>query len=368
MEHSPQEAAVGRLRAWTEADAEAERFGAEMGERLVISATDNIAGPWFPDADELIRIAGERLPQARLERIADGLVSRPDETAGAGARDRRQAAPSRCGHLLRISPCPTSTAMTESPSTGSRRARRDRWSSSPATGRCIPRSTTRSPPSSRGDHRVVRYDDRHAGDSTHVGPYDLDTAAADMAAVIEAAGAPAIVVAQADGTNRAVRALAERPELITAIVANGGIPIGRRHFQGFEALITSEGVVEALMSQVETDYRGAIRGILSATNAQMSEEELRERVEKQIEYSPGAAAAERIRAWANDDPLELGRAAGDRLWLLYSEGAGGGWFPTGPEAQKRIEEMLPDAHHVEVDDGMVSRPDQTAEVVRRVSG
>jgi hypothetical protein len=82
VEHSPQEAAVGRLRAWAEADAEAERLGAEMGERLVISATDNIAGPWFPDADELIRIAGERLPQARLERIADGLVSRPDETAG----------------------------------------------------------------------------------------------------------------------------------------------------------------------------------------------------------------------------------------------------------------------------------------------
>src|SRR5688500_1023678 len=85
-----------------------------------------------------------------------------------------------------------------------------------------------------GDHRVVRYDDRHAGASTRVGPYDLDTAAADLADVIEAAGGPAIVVAQADGTNRAVRTLAERPELITAIVANGGIPIGRRHFRDFE--------------------------------------------------------------------------------------------------------------------------------------
>ena len=218
-----------------------------------------------------------------------------------------------------------------------------------------------------GDHRVVRYDDRHAGESTPVGPYDLETAAGDLAAVIEAAGGGAVIVAQGDATNRAVRVLAERPELVTAIVANGGIPVGRRHFQGQEALVTSENVVEALLSQVETDYRGAIRGILSATNPQMSPEELRDRVEKQIQYSPGAAAAPRLRAWAGDDPLELGRAAGDRLWLLYSEGAGGGWFPTGPRAQELIEGLLPEARHVEVSDGMVSRPDETAAVVRRIS-
>jgi pimeloyl-ACP methyl ester carboxylesterase len=217
-----------------------------------------------------------------------------------------------------------------------------------------------------GDHRVVRYDERHAGESTHVGPYDLDTAAADMAAVIEAAGPPAVIVAQADGTNRAVRVLRDRPELVTAIVTNGGLPVGRKHFQDLDALVTSEGVVEALLSQVETDYRGSIRGILSATNTQMSADELRRRVEVQIAYSPAAAAYERLRAWTDDDPLELGRAAGDRLWVLSSEGAGGGWFPTGPEAEQLVRDLLPDAHHLEVDDGMVSRPDQTAEVVRRV--
>jgi pimeloyl-ACP methyl ester carboxylesterase len=217
------------------------------------------------------------------------------------------------------------------------------------------------------DHRVVRYDDRHAGESTPVGPYDLDTAAGDLAAVIEATGPPAVIVSQADGTNRAVRALAERPELVRAIVANGGLPIGRRHFEGLEALVASEGVVEALLSQVETDYRGAIRGVLSATNMQMSAAELRQRVEQQIAYSPGAAAFERLRAWTGDDPLELGRAAGERLWLLYSEGMGGGWFPTGDQAQELVESLLPDAHHVEIDDGMVSHPDQTAEVVRRVA-
>jgi pimeloyl-ACP methyl ester carboxylesterase len=217
------------------------------------------------------------------------------------------------------------------------------------------------------DHRVVRYDDRHSGRSSPHGPYDLDTAAGDLAAVIEEAGDPAVVVSQADGTNRAVRVAGRRAELVSAIVTNGGIPVGRRHFEGLEALVTSEGVVEALLSQMETDYRGGLRGILTATNSQMSDEELRERVDKQAEHSPGEPASERLRAWAADDPLELGRKAGDRLWILFAEGAGGGWFPLGDDARRLVAELLPDAHLLDVDDGMVSAPAQTADVVRRVA-
>jgi pimeloyl-ACP methyl ester carboxylesterase len=78
-----------------------------------------------------------------------------------------------------------------------------------------------------GDHRVVRYDDRGAGESTKQGPYDLDTAAADLAAVIEAAGPPAVIVAQADGTNRAVRVAHERPELVSAIASRWGAATSR---------------------------------------------------------------------------------------------------------------------------------------------
>jgi len=41
------------------------------------------------------------------------------------------------------------------------------------------------------DHRVVRYFLRGTGESTRAGPYDLDTDAEDLAAVIESTGQPA---------------------------------------------------------------------------------------------------------------------------------------------------------------------------------
>jgi pimeloyl-ACP methyl ester carboxylesterase len=217
------------------------------------------------------------------------------------------------------------------------------------------------------DHRVVLYDDRGVGASTRQGPYDIETSSADLAAVIEAAGAPAVLLATADGSNRSVRALAARPDLITGIVCVGGAPIGRRSFADFEAMAASDGVVAALLSQVETDYRGALRGILASTNPQMSDDELRERVSAQSEYVPREAAVGRINAWVGDEPVELARAAGDRLWVAVSEGLGGGWFPSGAALRELLEAMLPEARIFDVDDGLVSRPDQAAALVRRVS-
>jgi pimeloyl-ACP methyl ester carboxylesterase len=217
------------------------------------------------------------------------------------------------------------------------------------------------------DHRVVLYDDRGAGRSTRTGPYDLDTAATDLRAVIEAAGAPAVLVATADGANRAVRVAADAPELVTAIVGIGGVPIGREGFRGSDSLVASDTVVGAMLRQLETDYRGALRGLITAGNSQMTEQEVRERVVAQAEYLSHEAAVARMVAWATDDPLEYSRAAGDRLWVLISEGLGGAWFPSAAEARPRLREHLPHVNLVEVDDGMISRPDQTAEVVRRIT-
>jgi pimeloyl-ACP methyl ester carboxylesterase len=217
------------------------------------------------------------------------------------------------------------------------------------------------------DHRIVRYDDRGAGESTREGPYDMDTGSGDLAAVIEAGGEAAVIVGLGDATHRAVRVCAERPELVEAIVVPGGMPAGRDRLEHSEAMASSDTVVNAFLSMCETDYRGALRSLVTAGNPQMSEEEIRERVRLQAEYLPQQTAVARLRAWVEDDPLLAARACGDRLWMLSAENTGGGWFPAGREAAKLSRQLFPDAHVEEVEDGIVSRPDLTAAVVRRVT-
>jgi len=123
--------------------------------------------------------------------------------------------------------------------------------------------------------------------------------------------------------------------------------------------------VNAFLSMYETDYRGALRSLVTAANPQMTEEEIRERVRLQADYQPQETAVARLRAWVDDDALVPARACGDRLWLLSSETMGGGWFPTGREAMKLSRKLFPEAHVEEVEDGLMSRPDLTAAVVRR---
>jgi pimeloyl-ACP methyl ester carboxylesterase len=217
------------------------------------------------------------------------------------------------------------------------------------------------------DHRVARYDDRGAGESSRKGPHDMNTGSGDLEAVIEAGGGGAVIVGLGDATNRAVRVCAERPELVEAIVTPGGMPAGWERLEGSEAMASSDTVVNAFLSMCETDYRGALRSLVTAGNPQMSEEEIRERVRLQAEYLPQQTAVARLRVWVEDDPLQAARACGDRLWLLSAENMGGGWFPSGREAAKLSRQLFPDAHVEEIEDGIISRPDQTAAVVRRVT-
>ena len=217
------------------------------------------------------------------------------------------------------------------------------------------------------DHRVVRYDDRGTGESTRRGPHDMQTGAADLAAVIEAAGGPAVVIGVADAANHAVRVFVHSPHLIEAIVIGGGLPAGRRALEGSDAMAASDTVVGALLSMFETDYRGALRSLITSVNPQMSEDEVRRRVQLQAEYQPQEVAVARLRAWVEDDALESTRACGERLWLLYADSMGGGWFPAGREAVRLARQLFPDAHVMEVEDGIVSRPDLVAGVVRRIT-
>ena len=219
------------------------------------------------------------------------------------------------------------------------------------------------------DHRVIRYDDRGTGRSERVGPYDQDTCASDLEAVIEAAdAAPAIAICVMDGSNRAVRVAERRPDLISHVVAPGGMPLSRRAISGTDAMVGSNVVVGAFMKQLETDYRGAVRGIMEAANPQMTQDELRARVSDQVEHVPLEVASERIREWAEDEAAaECARELGDRMVVLLSPRVTGGWFPEPHVMERMLAEYFPEAVLEEIEDGMISRPDCTAAVVRRLT-
>jgi pimeloyl-ACP methyl ester carboxylesterase len=210
------------------------------------------------------------------------------------------------------------------------------------------------------DHRVVTYDLRGTGDSTRQGPYDFETDAADLVALIEAVGPPAVLVAFADGCNRAVRVGARYPEMVTAIVSPAGNPVGRQATEGTEALAGSDSVLAALLEMMGNDYRGALRTMIATANPAWDEERVRERVGMTVEMCPQEAAYPRLRDWIADNVAEEARALGDRLWLL--EDGSNPWFTL--EVARRTTSILPDAHILEVEDGAISRPDIAAGIVR----
>jgi 3-oxoadipate enol-lactonase len=215
------------------------------------------------------------------------------------------------------------------------------------------------------DHRVVTYDPRGTGESSRQGPYDIPTDVEDLAAVIEAAGGPAVVVGLGEGVNRGVRLAVQRPELVAAVVTPGGNPIGRQAAAGTDALVDSPSVLRAIVGMIETDYRAALRTIVSSANPQMSEEEARERVDGVVAYCPQEVGAARLRAWIADEPLDEARALGDRLSILILPGGSNPWFPA--EATAKTRELLPDAHVEVMEEGPISRPDITAAAIRKIT-
>ena len=212
------------------------------------------------------------------------------------------------------------------------------------------------------DHRVVRFDARGTGSSTRTGPYDIETDTADLIALVERLGGDAVVVCNANATHVAVRAGAERPDLVRAVVASAGAPAGRAALEGSEGLAASSSVVEAVLEQLRNDYRGALRALIPTLNVQIhDEQEIRERVDAQSAYTPQEATLGRVLAWIDSDQTEQGRALGDRLWMLQQPD--NPWFPA--DTLQRMAGLFPEAHSEDVADGPVSRPDLTADAVRR---
>ena len=217
-----------------------------------------------------------------------------------------------------------------------------------------------------GECRIVQYAARGNGESSRNGPHDMETGAADLVAVIEAAGgAPAVVVGMADAGGRIARAGAARPDLAGAVVAIGTAPISIEELREMDALVASPTVVDAFLDMLATDYRGAMRPLMTAVNSQWSEDEVRERMDKQIAYTPQDVMVERIRAWSEDDPGDHGRALGDRLWMLLSPDTAGPWFPSAGSLDADLRRLLPEARRFDIEDGIITRPDLTADVIRR---
>jgi pimeloyl-ACP methyl ester carboxylesterase len=215
-----------------------------------------------------------------------------------------------------------------------------------------------------GDHRVLVYDPRGTGESTRRGPYDTETDAGDLAALLEQADAAgAVVVGIANGCDVAVLLGARHPHLVRGIVVPSGNPAGLRAARRSETMAGSEGVLEALEGMVANDYRSALWTVLTSGNPGMDEDEIRRRIDTQAEYCPADVAAARLRAWLEVDCLDEARSLGDRLHILLS--ATNPWFPDTLARSTR--ELLPEARVDEVEDGHLSRPDISAAAVREMT-
>lgn len=213
------------------------------------------------------------------------------------------------------------------------------------------------------DHRVLTYDTRGTGRSTRHGPYDRVLDAADFATVLEVAGPAEVAIGLGDGSDRAVRVAASRPELLETVVVPGVVTIQLRRGSA-PGLAGSSEVLQAFATLLETDYRSGLHTMLSSGDPGLSEEDIRTRIDEIESYCPHEAGAERLRQWIADDVREEAAAIGDRLWLLaHDQNA---WFPR--ELVDRICELIPDANVSEVVDGAIRRPDLTAAAVRRVTG
>jgi pimeloyl-ACP methyl ester carboxylesterase len=218
------------------------------------------------------------------------------------------------------------------------------------------------------DHRVVTYDARGTGGSTRRGPYDVATDTADLDALVTQLGGPAVVLGWGEGSHRAIVLAAERPELVAAVVVigGGGGMVSRAEAEETDEALAGSPAVRSLFSEMlRTDYRGALRYVISTTSPQLTEDEVRQRVELGAAYCDQEAALARYSMWGEMDEVgPKSERLGERLWMLL--------FPTMlfPQAAlERVRQRLPRAHIrvVGPHEGPLSRPDITAGIVRQAT-
>lgn len=213
------------------------------------------------------------------------------------------------------------------------------------------------------DHRVATWEPRGCGRSSPDGPFNIQTDADDLVALIDALGPPAIAYGVGHGVDVTVRAVVTNREAVRAVVTPGIVTALREHLEGTEGFAASETVTEMLVGQLRRDPRAAVRATVGSLNPQLDEEALRARVDETLAYTRPETTLERIESWlARESPLEDLRALGDRLAVVWQPEDS---WQTG--AIPRIRELLPHARIVEVEDGPLSRPDLQAQVVREMA-
>ena len=207
--------------------------------------------------------------------------------------------------------------------------------------------------------RVVAYEPRGLGRSTHDGPFDLGTGLADMEALVEETGPVEVALGIGDGTHRAVRLADTRPDLVDRVVFTS-TALGRESGErsGFAG---STEVLYALMSLIRRDYRSGLRQMLSGSAH--NEDEERERLEELVAVIPQDAAVGYLEAWIAAESFDVARRLGSRLTVLAYPG--NAWFPI--EMYEGIRNHLTEACFEFIEDGPISRPDLTADVLLRVS-
>jgi pimeloyl-ACP methyl ester carboxylesterase len=215
------------------------------------------------------------------------------------------------------------------------------------------------------DHQVISYDLRGTGGSSRNGPWEPQVDHADLEALLEHLGGVQVIVGVGDGCLRAVRIAAARPDLAAAVAATGTAVLARAARQSDpQGLSGSRSVLSALVTLLSSDYRAGLRSIVEHANPGITDEEVRTRVERMAAFCPQEVAIARLNAWRGTDAVDEARAIGDRLWVLHYPG--NPWFPE--DLLDRLPELLPDAQAAALGDGPFARPEDTAAIVRRISG
>ncbi|MDX6585950.1 MAG: hypothetical protein QOI31_423 [Solirubrobacterales bacterium] len=217
------------------------------------------------------------------------------------------------------------------------------------------------------DFRVVRFDERGTGESDRVGPYDMATGVSDLETICETAGPFDVALCLVDSANRAVRVARSQPDLMTLVFCVGSAPFGVGGLKDSDSLLSSETVVRTYLQQLEADYRGAVRAALAGANTHLSDDEVRNRVQIQMEYIDAEAASVRAREWAADSGAEEpGKEIGSRLSVCLSNtmGGPGAWFPSGVEMEPVVREFFPQAQIYWTADGIVSTPHEIVEALK----